>query len=352
MVFAGVRFGAGYDKAEQQRAFFEQVLARVRRIPGVSAAAEASSIPALGGGAGSEVDVPGTTHPEGWGSRIEFCSEDFFRTLGLQLIRGRTLTPADINSVRHVVIVNQTLALTFFGKDDPIGRTIKFRAFDDLPDTPRNTYFEIVGVVSDYKNEGVRNTVAPQSFLPYTTSGLGNRVILASTSMNPASIMPDVNSAIWAVDRHVAMGTSGSIEHWLDRTDFSTPHFGTIFLGIFAAVGLALVAIGVFSVMLYTVSLQVHELGIRMALGAQPRHIFRLVLVKGLRLIALGMVAGLLTSAVATRFLSSLVWGISVTDSWTFITAAVIISAAGLAACFVPAKKATRLDPLNAMRSE
>jgi putative ABC transport system permease protein len=181
---------------------------------------------------------------------------------------------------------------------------------------------------------------------------LGNRVILANTSLDASAVAPEVNNAIWAVDRHVAMGAAGTIEHWLDRIDYSTPHFGMIFLGAFAAVGLVLVAIGVFSVMLYTVSLQFHELGVRIALGAQPGHILRLVLSNGLRLILIGTAAGLLLSAAATRSLSSLVWGISVTDSWTFAAAAVVISIAGLGACLVPARRATQVDPLSAIRSE
>jgi len=351
--FTEVNFAkTSYDKVEQQQRFFGQILERIQALPGVKAAATFSSIPALGGGGGSQLEVPGRTHSDVWAARMDFCSAGFFQTLGLQLRNGRLLTQSDIDSRRTVAVVNQALVRKFFGQDDPIGTKIKLKAFDNLPDAPGNGYFEIIGVVSDYKNQGARETPAAQVFLPATISTVGRRAILVSTALDTEALAPEVRRAIWAADRSVAMGANGSIESWLQQTAYKPPHFGSILLGTFAVIGLVLVGIGVFSTMAYTVSLQFHELGIRMALGAQRSDILRMVLYKGLRLIVLGMLAGLLASYGATRLMASQLWGVSVTDAWTFCAAALIIVAAGLAACFWPAEKATKVDPINAIRCE
>jgi putative ABC transport system permease protein len=338
---------------DRQKLFFQQVLERVQAIPGVTAAAESSSIPTLLPGGYAPIDVPGITHSENWGAMLELCSEDYFRTLGLPLQQGRTLTRADIDSAAQVAVINRTLATTYFGKADPVGKKIQLKGFDQIPGEPHtSSYFEIIGVVADFKNFGVEGPSKAQMFVPYTISTMGNRTILLRSTVKPESLDADIRRAIWAVDSNVAVGTTGSVEQWLDRITFSSSHFGTIFLGTFAAVGLALAAIGVFSVMAYTVSLQTHEVGIRMALGAQRGDVLRMVLGKGLRLIAAGAITGLLSSYALTRFLASQLWGVSATDSWTFSAAVALIIVAGAAACILPARKATQVDPLIAIRCE
>jgi putative ABC transport system permease protein len=284
---------------------------------------------------------------------LEFCSEDYFRTLGLELQQGRALSRADIDSAAQVVVVNRTLATNYFGKTDPVGKRIQLIGFDQFPGEPHaSPYFDIIGVVADFKNRDVRLPSEPQAFLPYTISTLGPRNIVVRSTVKPESLDADLRRAIWAVDSNVAVGDSGSVEYWLDRITFSPPHFGTIFLGTFAAVGLALAGIGVFSVMAYTVTLQTHEVGIRMALGAQRGDVLRMVLWKGLRLIAAGAITGLLLSYALTRLLAAQLWGVSTTDSWTFSAAVALIFLAGTAACILPARKATQVDPLVAIRCE
>jgi putative ABC transport system permease protein len=304
--FTGVNFGkSSYDKADEQKRFFQQVLERVQAIPGVTATAESSSVPALGGGETTEIEVPRKMHSEKWKARLEFCSEDYFRTLGLQLPRGSLIVRSDVDSARKVAVVSQALARNYFGQESPVGKKIKFKSFDDWPDAPHNAYFEIIGVVADFKNQGVQEPADPQAFLPSTISSIGPRVLLVNTALDPESLMPAVRRAVWSVDSSVALGANGSIEQWLQETAYKAPRFGFTLLGGFAAIGLVLVSIGVFSVMAYTVSLQTHEFGIRMALGAQRRDILRMVLLKGLRLIAAGMIAGLLASFGLTRLLAS-----------------------------------------------
>jgi putative ABC transport system permease protein len=338
---------------DRQKLFFQQVLERIQAIPGVTAAAETSSVPALFGGGFVPIDVPGTTHSESWRALLEFCSEDYFRTLGLALQQGRTLSRADIDSAAQVIVINRTLATKYFGKTDPVGRRIRVIGFDQMREEPHaSPYFEIIGVVADFKNMDIRRPSEAQAFAPYTISTIGPRNIVVRSTVKPESLDADLRRAIWAVDSNVAVSESGSVEYWLGRTTFSPPHFGTIFLGTFAAVGLALAGIGVFSVMAYTVTLQTHEVGIRMALGAQRGDVLRMVLGKGLRMIATGAIAGLLFSYALTRLLAAQLWGVSPTDSWTFSAAVLLMLVAGTAACILPARRATKVDPLIAIRCE
>lgn len=342
----------GSHQLEHQKLFFQQVLERVQAIPGVTSAAETSSVPALSGGGFARIDVPGLTHAENWGALMDFCSEDYFRTLGLQLQRGRVLTKNDVDSASQVAVINHALVAKYFGKIDPLGKRITFVGFDQIPGEPHSPDFEIVGVVSDFKNRELRIPTEPQAFVPYTTSTMGQRNIVVRSAVKPESLLPDLRRAIWAVDSNMALGASGSVEHWLDRTSFSVPHFGSLFLGTFAGAGLSLAAIGIFSVMAYTVSLQTHELGIRMALGAQRGNLLRLMLLKGMRLIAAGVIVGLVASYTLTRFLASQLWGVSANDSRTYVAVVMVMIATGTAACFLPARKATQVDPLIAIRCE
>jgi putative ABC transport system permease protein len=268
------------------------------------------------------------------------------------LLRGALLSEGDIESARLVAVINDTLARNFFGKEDPIGQKIHFKILDEIPETPHAAYFEIVGVVSDAKNRGLQDPVMPEAFLPYTISGFGDRSILVRTSVDPDSILNSFRKEIWAVDRNVALADTGSLRSYLERFSYAQPMFGVASLGVFAGIGLMLVVIGVFSVMAYTVSLQTHEIGIRMALGAQQNNVLSMVLRKGMRLIAAGILIGLLASFGLTRLLASQIWGVSATDPLTFSAVVVIVVAVGLMACLLPARRATQVDPLVALRYE
>jgi putative ABC transport system permease protein len=229
---------------------------------------------------------------------------------------------------------------------------MKLKLLDDVPDAPHHAGFTIVGVVADFKNVSVLGPTMPEAFIPFSISTFGGRIILMRTTLDPESLMPEVRRAIWAVDPNVATGANGTIDHWLRETSYKSPRFGLGVLGAFAGIGLALAIVGIFSVMAYNVSLQTHELGIRMALGAQRGDVLRLVLLKGVRLITAGVIVGLLSSFGLTRFLASQLWGVSANDSWTYAVVVALIAAAGVAACLLPARKATQVDPMIAIRCE
>ena len=173
-----------YKTAVQNKIFFQQVLPRIRALPGVVDAAEAVTLPPFGGPS-SEVTVPGKTHSERWNAMFESCSEGWFRTVGVPLVRGRLLSETDVDSARQVAVINQTLARRFFGQEDPIGQKIKFNELDQAPDAPHDAYFEIIGIVADTKNEDLQQPTLPEGFIPYTVANFGRRGILVRTAGDP-----------------------------------------------------------------------------------------------------------------------------------------------------------------------
>jgi predicted permease len=323
----------------------------VTALPGVAAATETSTLPPYGG-IPSEVTVPGKTHAETWNSIFQLCSEGYFPTLGIRLLRGRLLTESDVESARHVIVVNQTLARNFFGKEDPIGKSIKFNLLDTMPESPKDTYFEIIGIVADAKNRGLQEPPQPEAFMPYSVSGAFERGVLVRTAVEPLSMLLNVRREIWSVDRGVALTFTGTLEGYLEQFSYSQPRFGLILFGVFASIGLVLVAIGIFSVMAYSVSLQTHEIGIRMALGAQQSTVLKMILRKGLLIIALGIVIGEAVSLGLTRLVQSQIWGVSAHDPVTFGAVLSVLVFVGILACLVPAHRATQVDPLVALRHE
>ncbi len=341
-----------YQAAGQKAQFFRRLLPRLRALPGVIAATETSSLPPYGG-IGSELDIPGKTHSEKWTGIFQLCSEGYFRTLGIQLVRGRGLTETEVDSARKVAVVNQTLVKKYFGAEDPLGRHIKLSELEKLPQhAVKDPLFEIVGVVRDAKNQGVQDPPLPEVFIPYTVTDFFERGILVRTAQEPLTLLRAVRGEVWSVDPNVALTLTGTLRGYLKDFSYAGPEFGLILMAVFAGIGLALVAIGVYGVMSYTVSRQVHEIGIRMALGAPRGSVLGLVIRNGLRLIAIGIVAGLAASFGLARLLASQLFGVSANDPLTFTSVAAVLAAAGLAACYFPANRATRVDPLKALRHE
>ena len=349
---ARVAFPQGrYTTADQKKVFFQQVLARLTALPGVKGAAVTISRPPYGG-AGSEITVPGKTHADRWESLMDLCSPGYFSTLGLTFLQGRTLSDEDIDTARHVAVVNEQFAKNYFPNEDPVGKTVKFNFLDRLPDAPHDAYFEIVGIIRNMKNQGVKDPPLPQAFVPYTITGAFQRGILVRTTGDPLAMLSSVRREIAAVDSGIPLSNTGSIETFLEQTTYAGPQFSLIMMGATAGVGLVLVIIGVFSVMAYSVSLQTHDIGVRMALGAQQRDVLWVVVRQGGRLIAIGILLGLVASFVLARLIASQFWGVSVTDPFTYAGVVFIVIVTGLIACLLPARKASNVDPLVALRYE
>jgi putative ABC transport system permease protein len=192
----------------------------------------------------------------------------------------------------------------------------------------------------------------PEAFAPYSVSGDFARGVLVRSAVDPLSILPSVQREIWSVNPGVALTMTGTLDEHLQQNSYAEPRFGMLVFGIFAGIGLALAAIGIFSLMAYTVSLQTHEIGIRMALGAQRSAVMKMVFLRGLTIIAVGIIIGEMASLVLTRFLRSQVWGVTNRDPVTLGAVLAVLVIIGLLACFVPAQRATQVDPLVALRYE
>ncbi len=340
-----------YKTAPQIQHFYDQLLRRLKNLPGVIAASETSTLPPYGG-IGSEADVPGKTHAEKWRAIYQLCSEGYFPTVGLKLLRGRVLTEEEVSDHRHVAVVNQTLTKNFFGKEDPIGRAVTLKDLGTAPDPVKDPSFTIVGVISDAKNQGLQDPVLPEVFLPYTVTGSYERGILVRTSSDPLLLQNAVRREIWSIDRGVALTLTGTLKGYLKSFSYSGPQFALTILSIFAGIGLVLVAIGTYSILSYTVSQQTHEIGIRMALGAAESRVFWMVLGAGATLIAIGVAAGLVSSLLLNRLIANQLWGVQPHDPLTMATVIAIILTIGTVACLVPARRATGVEPLEALRYE
>ncbi|HEV2667832.1 MAG TPA: ABC transporter permease [Blastocatellia bacterium] len=341
-----------YTTAAEKQRFFEQLLPRLRALPGVVAATETTTLPPYGG-IGSEIDIVGKTHTEKWRAIFQLCSEGYFPTLQLRTLRGRTLSETEVNGARKVAVVNQTFVNKFLGSEYPIGQMVKINMLESMPDSPvKEPVFEVIGVISDARNQGIQEPPIPEMFLPYTITGAFDRGILVRTSAPPLSLLNDVRREIWAVDRGVALTLTGSLEDFLKRYSYAEPRFSLVLMSVFASVGLALVALGVFSVIAYTVARRTREIGIRMALGAGAADVVRMVLWMGLKLVGLGVGVGLLANFAMTRVIANQLWGVSPRDPLTLGAAVAVVALAGLAACYFPARRATKVDPLIALRYE
>jgi putative ABC transport system permease protein len=337
----------------QEAIIFQKIVERLKSLPGVADVAINNSLPGYNAGGRHEVTASGSSHVEQAG--LDGCSVNAFQVLELQLVRGRWFTDGDVAAARQVAVINQTMALHFFGGDDPVGKqfTAKGMAIGGQP--PKDADFQVIGVLRDVKDFGPQVPVIPMAFIPHTvTSGpLGGGLLFIKTKVAPASLMPAVQEQVWAFDRNVIFSPQSGpyldTFYWLT---YSAYEFGLMTFAPLAGIALLLVISGIFSVMAYTVSLQTREIGIRMALGAQQTDVSRMVLRKGLGLIATGVAIGLCASFALTRLLASQIWGVSPTDPWTFSAVIAVIVVVGLAASYIPARRAMRVDPMVALRHE
>jgi putative ABC transport system permease protein len=332
----------------QGLALLHDVAERLKALPGVAHVAIEDAMPGYSPSAGYKASAPGSTHTEEVG--LFACDENLVPTLELRMVQGRWISEREVRTAQYVGVVNERLARDFFGDTNPIGQEIQVKAFKGPSLTPQDVEFQITGVVKDVISAGPQQPTLPMIFLPYTVRG--GFVFLLKTTVEPASLAHAVQEEVWAVDRNEIVLLATPLEDFLQRFTYATPEFGLLIATPLAIISLLLVIVGVFSVMAYTVSLQTQEIGIRMALGAQQSSILQMILTKGARLLAAGIVLGLFTSYGLTRFLASQIWGVSAMDPWTFTAVAAFVVAVGLGACFLPARRATQVDPLVALRYE
>lgn len=338
---------------------FKQIVQRISGLPGALAASPTVMMPPRIA-AGGSISIPGRVHKEQWVAGYDLVSEGYFSTLGMRLLRGRVLTAVDVEGERRVAVVNDTFVQKFFGNDNPIGRTVIIHnlsyasaatrkpgsnATDEAP-------FEIIGVVADAKNSGLNQPVFPEAFLPYTSVPFAAGTILVRTNLAPDSMVASIRQATYSVSPSTALTDVGTLKSFLHRDYYANPEFQLVVMTAFAGIGLILVIIGVFSVIAYSVSLQTHTIGVRMALGAQPGHILRMVLKSAFILVSIGIAIGLLVSIALTRVVASQVLGVKAIPSLMLVVVAAVVLIIGLGASYVPARRAAKVDPMTAIRYE
>ncbi|MGB2623086.1 MAG: ABC transporter permease [Candidatus Acidiferrum sp.] len=340
-----------YKTADQIAGFYRPLLLRLKALPGIVDATETSTLPPYGG-IRSDIEIQGKTHAEKWNALFQLCSEGYFPVLKIQFLMGRPFTEAEVNGARKLAIVNQSFVRKYFGADNPIGQRVHILQLETASDPVHDAWFEVIGVVADVKNHGLQEAPDPEVWVPYTVTGSFERGILVRTANEPLAMLNVVRQQIWATDRSVALTLTGTLEGYISQFSYAGPRFGFFLLGIFAAIGLILVTIGVYSVLAYTAARRTHEIGIRMALGAESGDVLKLVIRMGLRLVLLGVAIGLAASLGVGRVMATQVWGVSPYDPATLVAVPLLLLITGLAACWIPARRAARVDPLVALRYE
>jgi putative ABC transport system permease protein len=268
----------------------------------------------------------------------------YFRAMGIPILRGRGFTERDEASGAPVIIVNETLARNYFPGEDPIGRRVSLGI--------NNFTGDIVGVVGDVKHTGLASEVHEEAYGPYAqTPYWHSMTLVVRGATDPAALASAVRSAVAVIDGQQPLGTVRTLDQVLSES-MAAPRFRTILLGLFAAAALVLAAIGIYGVISYSVSQRRHEIGVRMALGARPADMLKLVVRQAMVLASIGVAVGTLAAYAATRVLSSLLFEVSPTDPGTFAGVAVVLASAAFVASLVPAVRATRVDPLIALRTD
>ncbi|MGB6876701.1 MAG: ABC transporter permease [Candidatus Acidiferrales bacterium] len=362
---------AHYATYAANKQFYDELLRRVAQTPGVTSAAASSEI-AVEGGSNGYIKVPGVTNPALVNQLVEvnYISLGYFKTFGIPLIEGRNFTAADAQQAGDVsakllelyktakdpenlvvptqfvtpVVINQTMAKTFWANQDPIGKAYTWGGAHQV----------VVGVVGDTREFGIRELAIPENYLPWAASldypGAGG-VISVKTAVAPTSVIEAVRNEVRGLDSSLALYHVRTMEQVVaDGMQDAT--LQAFLLGLFAAVALLMAAIGLYGVMAYMVTQRTHEIGIRMALGAQRSDALKLVMGHGAKLTAIGLAIGVGAALGLTRLLSTALFGVTATDPATYIAVAILLAIVALAACYIPARRATAVDPMVALRYE
>jgi putative ABC transport system permease protein len=341
--------GSKYREPNQIAGFYKQLLERMEAMPGVQSAGAISSIFLTDTPQSTSFTIegrPAFTGMESIEVPFDSVSTDYFRVMGIPLLAGREFDEHDAIGTTPVAIINQTFARRFFPGEDPVGKRYVYGG-----PSPENKWITIVGVVADMRRTGFDRPVRPETFLPQFQNPENALTIVARTSGDPASLAGALRDEVWAIDKDQSVFDIKTMRQTLSEM-LSQRRFNTLLFGIFAAVALILAAVGIYGVMSYAVAERTHEIGLRMALGAQTSDVLNLIVRQGMRLATIGLAAGLAASFALTRVMSTLLYGVSATDPLTFILIPVVLAGVALAACFVPARRAMRVDPMVALRYE
>jgi putative ABC transport system permease protein len=341
-----------YLKAETRDAFYSEVLRRVDEVPGVESAGMISFLPLSTSGMKFGFSVEGRAQPGDMNlpfALYRAVSADYFRATEIPLQRGRFFDAHDSRDSQPVVVVNHLLAEHFWPGEDPTGKRLKVGPVD-----APNPWATVVGVAGDVRQTGFYGEPQFELYAPSTQerrSWLAPRDLVVRTNGDAAAIAGAVRQAVWAVDKDQPVSNVRTMDQ-VFAAAISRERFQMLLLGLFAALALVLACVGLYGVISYGVAQRTHEIGVRMALGAQPRDVLRLVIRQGMVLTLAGLLIGTAGALAATRVMTELLYGVMPTDAITFISVGALLVLVALLACYVPARRATKVDPLIALRYE
>jgi predicted permease len=339
-----------YPKDEMINSFWSRLEDRMRNLPGVRSAAIVSGLPPLRPPNMNDTHIEGFVRREGGPiENIDYyqvVSKDYFQTMGIRLMDGRLFDARDTSSSSDVIIINQTLARTFYGNESPIGRRIQ--------PNMNGAMCTVIGVVEDVKNAGIDRPAGTELYLPYTQkhgSGNNDAFVVLRSNGDAISLASAVRQEVQAIDPTIPVSHVRLMEDVLSSAQ-SRPRFLTLLLSLFSGIALVIATVGIYGVISYSVARRSKEFGLRMALGARPTNILGLVLKQGVLLTGIGVVGGLIAALILTRLMASLLFGVTSTDPVTYLGVSVMLAAVAIIATYIPARRATQVDPIKILRYE
>jgi predicted permease len=344
--------GATYDETTERAMFYQNALERIASLPGVRTVGAINMLPLSGGSFGFSFEVAGWPPPrpgEEPTMQTRVVTPGFFDAMDIPIRRGRGFTPDDDENSPQVVLLSDAAVRRFFPNEDPIGKRITL-GWGRGPGRPRNGG-EVVGVVGSVKQFGLDEVEQPEIYIPHAQQPIGGMSFVVHTAVPPLSVAEGVRAEIRSLDPSLPIVSVQSLESLVARS-ISQPRFYMMLLTIFASVALLLASIGIFGVVSYAVAQRTREMGIRIALGATTERVLWMVLGNAMRLALIGVAVGLAASFALSRTLATLLFDLSPTDPVTFVAVGAGLTAVALVASYLPAWRATRVDPVVALRAE
>jgi putative ABC transport system permease protein len=338
-----------YGKPVQSADFFLELLGRIRTVPGVKNASAVMPLPLSGDALRTSFEIAGrpVAKSDLPSTHIRAVGLDYFEAMRIPLLAGREFNVRDDRHAPRVVIINQTLARKFFPNENAVGRRIRPSISDDKPDQ----MCEIVGIVGDVKHRNLWQPPDPESYVPYEQNSIGAMNIVVRSESDPMRLLPAIREQLHALDAELPIYRAQRMEEYV-AASVAQRRFTGLLCAVFAGAGLLLAVVGLFGVMSYSVAQRTHEIGIRVAVGAEKPDILRLILTEGMRITVVGIALGLLGALGVSGVVKSQLYGVGATDPLTFLGVVLALGLVALAACYIPARKATRVDPLVALRYE
>jgi putative ABC transport system permease protein len=339
-----------YPDRERRAAFFDEVMRRVRELPGVRSTAVAGNLPLTYNGDSMTISVEGVSDPptdQRPDVIFRAIGPGYFNTMGIPIVRGRDFTDQDKADSKDLVVISEKTAQHFWPGQDPIGKRLKPGS-----STSKSEWREVIGIVKDVRQNDL---IAPPKMQMYFTyrqlKDIAANALVVRTTIEPMILAGSVRNAIWSVDKDQTVADINTMDH-IVAAAVARQRFSMVLLGVFAALALLLASVGIYGVMSYSVAQRTREIGIRMALGARRADVLQMTVRQGLKLVGAGMILGLGAAFLLTRVMTTLLYGITATDPMTFIGISVVLLAVAILASYVPALRATKVDPITALRAQ